>query len=59
MFEAEKTENIRESNAIEGNTLTLAETEVVIRCGLTVEGKPLKDHLEAKNHLEAFHLLQR
>jgi Fic family protein len=32
---------------------------VVIRRGLTVAGKPLKDHLEAKNHLEAFHLLQR
>ena len=59
VFEAEETEYIHESNAIEGNTLTLAETEVVIRRGLTVAGKPLKDHLEAKNHLEAFHLLQR
>ena len=46
-------------NAIEGNILTLAETEVVIRRGLTVAGKPLKDHLEAKNHLEAFQLLQK
>lgn len=59
VFEAEETEYIHESNAIEGNTLTLAETEVVIRRGLTVAGKPLKDHLEAKNHLEAFHLLQK
>lgn len=59
VFEAEETEYIHESNAIEGNTLTLAETEVVIRRGLTVAGKPLKDHLEAKNHLDAFHLLQR
>ncbi len=59
VFEAEETEYIHESNAIEGNTLTLAETEVVIRKGITVAGKPLKDHLEAKNHLVAFHALQR
>ena len=59
VFEAEETEYIQESNAIEGNTLTLAETEVVIRRGLTVAGKPLRDHLEAKNHLEAFQLLRK
>lgn len=59
VFEAEETDYIYESDAIEGNTLTLAETEVVIRRGLTVAGKPLKDHLEAKNHLTAFQLLQR
>jgi len=59
VFEAEETDYIHESNAIEGNTLTLAETEVVIRRGLTVHGKPLKDHLEAKNHLVAFQLLRR
>lgn len=59
VFEAEETDYIHESNAIEGNTLTLAETEVVIRRGLTVHGKPLKDHLEAKNHLSAFQLLRR
>ena len=59
VFEAEETDYIHESNAIEGNTLTLAETEIVIRRGLTVAGKPLKDHLEAKNHLVAFRLLQR
>ena len=47
------------SNAIEGNTLTLAETEVVIRRGLTVHGKPLKDHLEARNHLIAFQFLRQ
>lgn len=58
VFEAEETDYIHESNAIEGNTLTLAETEVVIRRGLTVHGKPLKDHLEAKNHLAAFQLLR-
>ena len=41
------------SNAIEGNTLTLRETDMVLR-GLTVEKKPLKEHLEAIGHKEAF-----
>ena len=41
------------SNAIEGNTLTLRETDLVLR-GLTVEQKPLKDHMEAVGHKEAF-----
>ena len=41
------------SNAIEGNTLTLRETDMVLR-GLTVDRKPLKDHLEAVGHKEAF-----
>ena len=41
------------SNAIEGNTLTLRETDLVLR-GLTIEQKPLKDHLEAVGHKEAF-----
>jgi len=41
------------SNAIEGNTLTLRETEMVLR-GLTIDRKPLKDHLEAVGHKEAF-----
>ncbi len=46
------------SNAIEGNTLTLAETSFFLREGLTVEGKPLDDHLAAKNHYEAIHYLE-
>lgn len=46
------------SNAIEGNTLTLQETSFFLREGLTVEGKPLQDFLEARNHLEAIHFLQ-
>jgi Fic family protein len=50
VFQAEETEYIYESNAIEGNTLTLAETELVLSRGITVSGKPLKDHLEATNH---------
>lgn len=45
------------SNAIEGNKLTLKETYLVINDGLTVKGKSLKDHLEAKNHHEAIHFL--
>lgn len=53
-FEIEMTYN---SNAIEGNTLTLKETYWVIQQGITVKGKPLKDHLEAKNHKEALDYL--
>lgn len=45
------------SNAIEGNKLTLKETYLVISEGLTVRGKSLKDHLEAKDHYEAIHFL--
>jgi Fic family protein len=41
------------SNAIEGNTLTAVETTMVIEQGITVGGKPLKDHLEAIDHFEA------
>lgn len=45
------------SNAIEGNTLTLRETDMVLR-GLTIDRKPLKDHLEAVGHKEAFEFVQ-
>jgi Fic family protein len=41
------------SNAIEGNTLTLRETAELIEHGITVGGKPLRDHLEAVDHYEA------
>ena len=41
------------SNAIEGNTLTLRETDLVLH-GLTIDQKPLKDHIEAVGHKEAF-----
>ncbi len=41
------------SNAIEGNTLTLRETDMVLR-GLTIDKKPLKEHMEAVGHKEAF-----
>ncbi len=46
------------SNAIEGNTLTYGETAFFLREGLTSEGKPLKDYVEAKNHAEAIDYLQ-
>jgi len=42
-----------ESNRIEGNTLTLQETTLVITKGLTVGGKSMREHLEAINHYEA------
>lgn len=42
------------SNALEGNTLTETETKVVLEDGLTIGGKPLKDHYEASGHSEAF-----
>jgi Fic family protein len=41
------------SNAIEGNTLTRAETALVVEKGLTVGGKSLREHLEAANHAKA------
>lgn len=53
-FEVEMTYN---SNAIEGNSLTLRETFLVLNEGVTIKGKPLKDHLEATNHKEALDFL--
>lgn len=45
------------SNAIEGNTLTLQETALVLE-GITVDKKPLKDHFEAVGHRDAFLYVQ-
>lgn len=45
------------SNAIEGNTLTLKETALVLE-GMTIDQKPLKDHLEAVGHRDAFLYVQ-
>ena len=42
-----------ESNRIEGNTLTLQETELVVNEGVTIAGKSMREHLEAINHTEA------
>ena len=42
-----------ESNRIEGNTLTLQETELVVNKGVTIAGKSMREHLEAINHAVA------
>ena len=42
-----------ESNRIEGNTLTLQETALVVNEGVTISGKTMREHLEAINHTEA------
>ncbi len=49
-------EYTHDSNAIEGNTLTLSETALVLQ-GITIDQKPLKDHLEAVGHRDAFRYL--
>lgn len=60
-------ENLREvytvrltyhSNALEGNTLTESETQIVLEKGITIGGKTLQEHLEAINHAEAIALMQ-
>jgi Fic family protein len=52
------TEYTYESNRIEGNTLTLSETSIVINEGMTVAGKTVNEHLEAINHKEAIDYLR-
>ena len=47
-----------ESNKIEGNTLTLQETHLIINEGITIGGKSMNEHLEAINHKEAIDLLK-
>ncbi|GHV27684.1 cell division protein Fic [Clostridia bacterium] len=47
-------ENTYNSNAIEGNSLTLRETALILKEGLTIGEKPIKDHLEAIGHRDAF-----
>ena len=50
-------EHTYNSNAIEGNTLTLQETALVLQ-GVTIDKKPLKDHLEAVGYKEAFQYIE-
>lgn len=45
------------SNSIEGNTLSLRETQLVLQEGITIKGKSLREHFEAKNHEKAIELL--
>lgn len=47
-------ENTYNSNAIEGNTLTLRETALILQDGITIAEKPLREHLEAIGHKDAF-----
>lgn len=47
-----------ESNRIEGNTLSLQETQLVVNEGLTIGGKSMQEHLEAINHSEAVQFLE-
>ncbi len=47
------------SNALEGNSLTESETKVVIEDGITIGGKPIKDHFEALGAGEAYELLYK
>ena len=56
--EALNIEYTYDSNRIEGNTLTLRETDLVIHKGLTISGKPLAEHLEAINHYEAVEMIR-
>src|SRR5581483_125265 len=46
------------SNAIEGNTLSAVETRLVLEQGITIAGKPLRDHLEALDHYDAMHYVR-
>ncbi len=47
------------SNGIEGNTLTLRETRVVLEEGMTVKGKSLREHFEITNHHDAIELVEK
>lgn len=46
------------SNAIEGNTLTLQETRLVLEQGITLKGRNLREHFEAKNHEKAIYFVE-
>ena len=47
------------SNAIEGNSLTLKETQIVVEEGITIGGHSIREHLEATNHAGAYDLLRQ
>lgn len=47
------------SNALEGNSLTETETKIILEDGITIGGKPLKDHYEAIGHSEAYDFLYK
>lgn len=58
LYSAWKVDYTFESNRIEGNTLTLQETALVVERGITISGKSLREHLEAINHAEAVDMLR-
>ncbi|WP_394405166.1 Fic family protein [Streptococcus sp. 20-1249] len=47
-------ENTYNSNAIEGNTLTLRETALILQEGVTIAGKQIREHLEVVGYKDAF-----
>lgn len=47
------------SDAIEGNSLTLKETKLVLEDGLTIKGKTLREHLETINHKDAIEFVEK
>lgn len=55
--ESLKADYIYNSNGIEGNTLTLMETNLIIEHGVTIKGKSLKEHLEVKGQEYALNFL--
>lgn len=56
--EALDVEYTYESNRIEGNTLTLQETALVVNEGVTISGKSMREHLEAINHAQAIEFIK-
>ena len=52
-------EYIYNSNAIEGNTLKLRETQLILEEGITIQGKSLREHLEVRNHPKAIDYIER
>jgi len=59
LWEQRQIEFTYNSNAIEGNTLSLRETQLVIQEGITVRGKSLREHLEARNHPDAINTIEK
>jgi Fic family protein len=63
IYEYFKIQTTYSSNAIEGNTLTLSETELIIKNGITVGGHPVREILETIGHVNAcnymFNLIQQ
>ena len=52
-------EYIFNSNAIEGNTIKLRETQLILERGLTIQGRSLREHLEVRNHPRAIKYLEK